>query len=228
MFRPIELASWPRREHYLHYTQQARCTYSVVVSLDVTRFVKARREWDIPTYPAQIHALTQVVNELPSFRMDIRDGEVGVWDALHPSYTIFHPRTETFSSLWTEGQPDFPAFLSAYRSDMDRYGGDRAFSPKPGAPDNLFDISSVPWFSFTGFNLNLYTEGLYLRPIFTIGRYQEQGGSTMMPLAIQIHHAACDGYHIGVFVQRLQDRFNAPETWMRGTENQEESGGMDE
>ncbi|MBR6751570.1 MAG: type A chloramphenicol O-acetyltransferase, partial [Clostridia bacterium] len=24
------------------------------------------------------------------------------------------------------------------------------------------------------------------------------------PLAIQVHHAVCDGYHVGLFVEKLQ------------------------
>jgi len=26
----------------------------------------------------------------------------------------------------------------------------------------------------------------------------------MLPLAIQVHHAVCDGYHVGMFVVNLQ------------------------
>ncbi|MBR5871149.1 MAG: type A chloramphenicol O-acetyltransferase, partial [Clostridia bacterium] len=29
-----------------------------------------------------------------------------------------------------------------------------------------------------------------------------------LPLAIQAHHAVCDGYHIGMFVERLQEYVN--------------------
>ena len=31
----------------------------------------------------------------------------------------------------------------------------------------------------------------------------------LLPLAIQVHHAVCDGYHIGVFVEKLQHYINA-------------------
>ena len=35
-------------------------------------------------------------------------------------------------------------------------------------------------------------------------KYFEREGKRMLPLAIQVHHAVCDGYHVGVFVERLQ------------------------
>ena len=30
-------------------------------------------------------------------------------------------------------------------------------------------------------------------------------GKRFLPLAIQVHHAVCDGYHMGAFVERLQE-----------------------
>ena len=46
-------------------------------------------------------------------------------------------------------------------------------------------------------------------PIFTMGKYFERDGRRMLPLSIQVHHAVCDGYHVGVFVDKLQDKINS-------------------
>ena len=62
----------------------------------------------------------------------------------------------------------------------------------------------IPWASFTGFNLNLQRGYDYLPPIFTMGRFQEEGGRTNLPLAIQVHHAVCDGFHLSRLVADIQ------------------------
>ena len=54
------------------------------------------------------------------------------------------------------------------------------------------------------FNINVFDDGKFLLPIFTMGKYFERDGKRLLPLAIQVHHAVCDGYHIGVFVEKLQ------------------------
>lgn len=36
----------------------------------------------------------------------------------------------------------------------------------------------------------------------------------MLPVAFQVHHAVCDGYHVGMFVQKLQDFTNDVDSWM--------------
>ena len=80
-------------------------------------------------------------------------------------------------------------------------------------PANTFDISSIPWVSFTGFSLHMRDGWKNLLPIVTLGRYREIQGRTTMPLAIQIHHAAADGFHTARLVQELQELFSDP-SWL--------------
>ena len=63
----------------------------------------------------------------------------------------------------------------------------------------------VPWVAFTNFNINVFDDGKFLLPVFTMGKFFERDGKRLLPLAIQVHHAVCDGYHIGVFVEKLQN-----------------------
>lgn len=41
------------------------------------------------------------------------------------------------------------------------------------------------------------------RWIFTVGKYFEQDSKKLLPLATQVHHAVCDGYHVSMFVEQL-------------------------
>ena len=45
-------------------------------------------------------------------------------------------------------------------------------------------------------------------PIFTLGKYYEEDGKILLPLAVQVHHAVCDGFHICRFVNELQELIN--------------------
>ena len=80
----------------------------------------------------------------------------------------------------------------------------KEINPKPGLPENVFPISSLPWTTFTGFNLNITSDGTYLFPIFTFGKYFIRGKKTLIPLSVQVHHAVCDGFHVSRFINDLQ------------------------
>lgn len=80
---------------------------------------------------------------------------------------------------------------------------------KPDVPDNCFTVSMIPCVSFEGFNLNLQKGYDYLLPIFTMGKYYEENGRILLPLAIQVHHAVCDGFHVCRFINELQELINS-------------------
>ncbi len=152
IFQPISLENWERREYFEHYFSQVPCTYSITVKLDITPLIRAK----VRLYPSMLYCLAVVVNRHREFRMAFdKAGRLGFFTQMHPCYTVFHKDSETFSNLWTEYTDDYRVFCRAYRDDVEKYKDTPGFMPKPGAPDNLFNVSMLPWESFEGFNLNL-------------------------------------------------------------------------
>lgn len=199
-FRLIDLETWHRKEYYLHYMNQVVCTYSMTVDIDVTPLLEMK------LYPAMLWLLTDTVNRYEEFRTHQVEEGVGIFDSMCPSYTIFNKESKKFSVIWTEFDSDYSAFLQRYESDCRRYGACESMFPKDYKPDHAFDVSMLPWQSFSSFNLNIYGEGKWLLPIFTMGKTYVKDGRTLMPLAIQVHHAVCDGYHVCKFVETLQEK----------------------
>jgi chloramphenicol O-acetyltransferase type A len=174
-FNYIDIENWSRKEWFEHYLNEVRCTYSITINIDITRLQIVRKEEKIKLYPVLIYLLSVVVNKYEEFRIDYDEyteqGRLGYWDSVHPVYTVFHKDSGTFSSLWTEHDNCFSVFYDRYQKDIAKYGSVERFSPKENVPKNIFSVSSIPWTTFTGFNLNVYTDGSYLRPIFTFGKY---------------------------------------------------------
>ena len=202
-FTKIDLDTWERREFYLHFINEVRCTYAATVTLDITNLKGCR------LYPAMIWLLTQTVNQMPEFRTALTAEGLGIYDQMHPAYTIFNRESRTFSGIWTETGSDYGEFRRAYEEDIARYSSSAKFAPKPGRPPNSFDISMIPWFAFNAFDIHVFGEGKYLLPIFTMGKFSDTGDTRLLPLAIQVHHAVCDGYHVGRFVALLQEQISS-------------------
>ncbi len=78
-----------------------------------------------------------------------------------------------------------------------------AYFPK-GFIENMFFVSANPRVSFTSFDLNVANMDNFFAPVFTMGKYYTQGDKVLMPLAIQVHHAVCDGFHVGRMLNELQ------------------------
>lgn len=200
----IDRDTWKRREYFEHYLKAVPCTYSMTVRLNITRL----KQQGLKLYPTMLYLLTRTVNQYEQFRTSFREnGDLVTYSDMHPSYTIFHKDTETFSCIWTEYSSDYNAFCRSYEQDMLSYGTVEAFNAKPDTPENCFDVSMIPWASFESFHL--HTQGFtHLLPIFTMGKYCEENGEYYLPLALQVHHAVCDGFHACRFINTLQEEID--------------------
>ncbi|MGW6163500.1 type A chloramphenicol O-acetyltransferase, partial [Bacillus altitudinis] len=206
--------NYPRKEHFHHYMTVTRCTYSLVIDLDITKLYAILKEKRLKVYPVQIYLLARAVQNIPEFRMDQVDDALGYWEILHPSYTILNKETQTFSSIWTPYDENFARFYKSCVADMDTYSKSSNLFPKPHMPENMFNISSLPWIDFTSFNLNVSTDITYLLPIFTLGQFKMKEEKIILPVAIQVHHAVCDGYYVGQYVEYLRRLIEHCEEWL--------------
>lgn len=178
----------------------------MTVKMDITKIIKRKQK----LYPTMLYYITTVVNKYDEFKMVIdENGKLGMFETMISSYTIFHQDTKTFSNLWTEYYCKYEDFCRAYEDDMLKYANQNGMFVKANVPKNNFPVSMIPWTSFEGFNLNLQKGYDFLQPIFTMGKYYKENDKILLPLAIQVHHAVCDGFHICRFINELQELLNS-------------------
>ena len=102
--------------------------------------------------------------------MAMKDNELVIWNEVHPSYTLFHKETETFSSLWSHFDGNIHHFQNVYAEDVSRYGDNLAYWPKEESRENIFS-----YLIFRGSVLAVLTStsltcGIFA-PMFTFGKY---------------------------------------------------------
>ena len=199
-FELLDIDKWERREYYEHYTNEGACSYSMTVNIDISNLRNSK------LYPAMLWLLTTTVNEFPEFRTALTEKGLGIFDTMLPTYTIFNKNKKNFSAIWSEYSEDYDAFLADYNDDVEKYKNSIELAPKKNRPANTFDVSMIPWVTFSSFNINTFNSDKYFLPIFTIGKYFEQDGKRLLPLSIQAHHAVCDGYHVSMFIDSLQNK----------------------
>lgn len=210
MFTPIDLTTWPRRDHFAYYRGPLPCGYSVTVRLDLTRFLATVRARGLRDYPAFIWCVSHCIVQHPAFRMGLGpNGEPGHHDVMHPNYTVFHEGDHTFSDVWTAHDEDFAAFYRAFLADAATARATHGMKAKDGQPPNFYCISCVPWLDYTGYATSTASDHVPLFPIITFGKYTEDNGKLTLPLTLTIAHAAMDGWHTAEFFREMQEELEA-------------------
>ncbi|TDN50949.1 type A chloramphenicol O-acetyltransferase [Scandinavium goeteborgense] len=204
-YTPVDLSRWARKEHFEVFQSFAQSTFNQTVLLDITALLKHIKEVGWKFYPTIIFLLSKIVNSHAEFRMAMKNNELVIWNEVHPNYTIFHNETETFSALWSHYDGNIHHFQNVYSEDVARYGNNFSYWPKAESRENIFFISAIPWVSFTSFNVNVANMQNFFAPMFTLGKYYNQDGKILLPLAVQVHHSVCDGFHVARLINELQD-----------------------
>lgn len=203
-YKKINIEGWKRKEHFTVYRDAVKCGFSLTFKLDISQVIPFIKERGYKFYPVMIYLITKAVNQHPEFKMAMKDNELIVWDYVNPVYTVLHNDTETFSALSLSHTDSLMSFINSYNEVLQKNINNRSFFPEK-APGNHFNISALPWIHFDSFNLNIADFTDYFAPSFTIGKYQLEGNKILMPLAIQVHHAVCDGIHLAKLIDSLQE-----------------------
>lgn len=215
MFTKIDMATWVRKPYFDYYINKITARYQLTVQADITEFLKIRRAYNKKMYPTIMYAVTSAINRHDEFRLSYdENGNLGIYDTLSPSYTIFHEDDHTFSDIWTEWDFDFKNFYDAVQSDMATYKNAKGIKAKSNAPSNIYPISMLPWLSFSGYAIDTSVVSHLFTPIVTIGKYYEDAGCCKIPLAVYVNHAVADGYHTSMLIEDIILTLNRAEEWI--------------
>ena len=183
-------------------------------TLDVTPLVRFVKQRGMKFYPAMIWVVSRVINAHEEFKLGWdQDGNLIRWDFVSPSYAHFHPEDGNFTKLVTPYMEDLPAFHARFLEDREKYRELRGVVE--GQPTNHFDVSCLPWVRYRHFDVHVFDQGDFLAPVVTWGKYEAEGGRLVMPLTMNIHHAAADGFHLSRFFTEVQELTDSLATGMK-------------
>ena len=208
-FQKIDLDNWKRKHYYDYFMNKEnkmRCRFGMTANIDITNLLNVIKTNKLRCYPTFTYLVSKVLNRHECFKVDEYNGELILWDKLHVRYPMFNEYTKTITSIWLEYDDDFNVFYKNALKDIEKYSGIQSMYAKENFPPNFYDITSIPWVSFTDFQIDMYeVDGTWLLPMVAIGKFFNFGDKVLMPVSIKLHHATCDGYHAGVFYNDLQN-----------------------
>jgi len=208
-YTEIDKKTWRRATEFRFFSTVAAAEISATVTVDVTHLFNVCREKNVKFTAAFLWLVSDGVNRQEEFRMGMKEEKLVLYDAVHPSFSIFHDDDKTMSNLWVSYQP-FPAFYAEYCRVTETYGKEKRFFARRDAftPENTFIASSFPWLNFTHFSSHNLNNAPRFFPSVEWGKFTEENGKRTMPVSFTVHHAVADGYHMATFFSDLQEGCN--------------------
>ena len=202
----IDMATYPRREHFNHFVGMAYPYVGVTVEVDVTDLLALCREKGYFFYLMVLHAVALAADEVPEFRRRIEGDGIVEYDTCPTSHTELKPDGTYAYCTLHHHMPlaDYLAKAEAARAAA-RENGSIA---EEDDVQSMYFISTLPWLHYTQL-VQPVACGEESNPRITWGKYQpDAAGRMMMPLSVLVHHALADGLHIAQFYE-VFDRVTA-------------------
>lgn len=211
--RDINLDTWPRRAALAHFCSMAQPAFSVTAPVDVTGLRERAAAHGATPWLAYHHAALEAANEVDGMRQSMTHGGEGVreFGVIHASTTALRD-DGSFGFVTLPRNPSLAEFAQRGKTTLARvraatgslFNGD---DPGDVREETLVHMTALPWFSFTAFT---HARGVGDdRPKVAFGKFKEEGGRLWMPVAVDVHHALCDGVHVGRFFEQLQLQLDA-------------------
>lgn len=206
----IDISKWERKGLFEYFSKCATPHYCVAFNVDVTNLLRFTREHRISFYYSLIYLCTRSLNEIDEFLLETENDKVFKIERRIPSFIDMKKGTTVFhiASLPCDG--DIVEFAMNARVESEN-------NPLPIGETNstepLIVFSCIPWADITMCtNERDYTDPKLrddTAPILVWGKYTEQNGKYVLNMTIDVNHRLIDGYHIGQFVQKLDEKIAA-------------------
>ena len=198
----IDTNTWERRDIFEHFSRLRMPHYAVAANLDVTRLLQFKREQHLSFYLSLIYLATQALNSIENMRLRIVDGRVVRFDRIHTNFTHKRPEEQLYRYHTAPFEGTLQEYVARTSEAMARqttlFGG---MEPVP----NVAYYSCTPNLDATALTNPGLEDPDDAIPRINWGKYVEHDGRWTVNLTFTANHRLVDGYHIGLFFQRLQE-----------------------
>jgi chloramphenicol O-acetyltransferase type A len=214
VFEPVP-EDWKRKPYFDYFYYTIKTKYNVNHHLDITELINEVKSRNLRFYPTFLYVIMKIINQNEEFRVSFDGkGNLGIWNYVNPSYTIFHEDDKTFSDIWSEYKPFFKDFYQEIVKDMNTYKDVKKVKAKENRPPNFCPVSALPWLSFDSFSQDTYSNSSFLYPIIRFGKYYTREERFLLPFSVFVNHAVADGYHTCKFINEIEDFGKKVREWI--------------
>ena len=204
----VDVENWNRKTIYEYFKNFPDPFFNMTAQLDATALYRFCKDQKISFSLANLFYTLQTVNEIREFRIRIKDDRLVEFDRIEATMTIAHP-DETFSFCYFEMQDNLRDFNEAGRAAVEKYTRLKTFDVERDRVDLIY-CSVIPWVSFTSFKHAGRLDNKFSIPRIVWGKMFEDGGKKRLPHSCEVHHAIADGFHVGKYFMRLQEKLDNP------------------
>jgi chloramphenicol O-acetyltransferase type A len=199
----IPIEGWEREETFRFFSNFTQPFFNVHTEVDITSLYTYCKQRGLSVSLAYMHATVQAAIATENFLLRIVNGQVVRYSGLDLSTTVlkddkqiafthfpYHEKLEDFCSEGTR-------IIAEVKKSRKLFNGHQGV--------DLLHMTTLPWFTFKGmehaFSIGQEDPGV---PKIGYGKLEMREDKVYLPISIGLHHALADGYHMHLFLQKME------------------------
>ena len=199
----INIETWNRREHFLFFKQMEEPFFGITTTIDCTRGYEEAKKLGVSFFVYYLHKTLVAVHAVENFRYRIDNDEVVLYETICASATVMRA-DKTFGFSYMEFADNIHEFADIVATEIDRIQHTTGIFTRE-YPENIIHFSALPWVDFTSISHARSFTWPDSCPKISFGKMTDQNGKKTMALSVHVHHGLVDGYHVGLFLEKLQE-----------------------
>lgn len=202
----VDIENWNRKTIYEYFKDYQDPFFNLTANLDVTELYHFCKEKKLSLSLANLFYTLQTANEIREFRIRLKNDRLVEFEKIHATMTISQP-DETFSFCYFEMQENVFEFDEAGKMAVEKFTKAKTFNVMRDRFDLIYS-SVIPWVSFTSFKHASRLDNKFTIPRMVWGKMFDDAGRKKLPHSVEVHHALCDGFHVGKYFVSLQEKLD--------------------
>lgn len=192
-----EVVEFNRLELFKHYNQETNPFLYLTTKVDITNIYNNCKNY----YASIGYLICLVVNEIDNFKYRFEDNKIYKYARINLNFTeMFADHNIGYYSV--DLKDNYDDFIKEYKSIREKFQNNH----KSYISNSLGEIwvSCAPWFKIT--SLMTPFDKKVTVPQFIWDKFEFINDRCYINLTIMVHHGFVDGYHIGLFLDKLNDK----------------------
>jgi len=204
----LDIGKWPRKEHFEFFSKMEEPFWGATVAIDCTKAYENAKASGVSFFVYYLHKTLIAVNSVEPFRYRIDAEQVFVYERIDASATISR-EDGSFGFSLIEYDPDLEVFAETALNEIERVRKTPGLFTRTFDQQNLIHFSALPWVDFSALS---HARSFTLAdscPKISFGKMTlTENANRSMPMSVHVHHGLMDGFHIGAFIDCLQENMN--------------------
>ena len=135
--------------------------------------------------------------------------EIYKYDSIAATMTVLDKNKNLIFTRYVEFCDNYYNFIEKFEIAKQSALNGEDYYKIPGLNNmNKVNVTCIPWVDFINFKDAVDLKEKTSRPKLCWGKYNYENGKYYVNVSLLVNHAFQDGYHMGLFFLKLQDKIN--------------------